>query len=193
MDQIKMAIHKARQLVSIDESFQEVLSGLERAAVELEEVMSASKDYIGRDNLDPNRLEGVQSRLSLITQLKRKYGQSVEEILAAQKKLEDEQELLSNLSSRVEVIEKELSVSLKETSKLGKELFERRKKAAQLFSKSIESELKGLKMSGVSSVSFSKMLSRVRPVTYSITRYGRPSWRLISKILGNDGCGNRAK
>lgn len=149
-DQLKVATHKARQLVSIDESFQPVLDGLERALLELEEVISASKDYIAKDDLDPGRLEGVQSRLSLITQLKRKYGANVEDILAAQKKLEDEESLLSNLSSRVDEIEKELQTSLKETTKLGKDLFEKRKKAAALFSKAIENELKDLKMNGVS-------------------------------------------
>lgn len=150
MDQLKAAVHKARQLVAIDESFQPVLDGLERALIELEEASAVTQSYLSKDEVSPQRLEEVQSRLSLMTQLKRKYGQSLEDILATQQSLQQEEDLLSNWSSRVEKVEKEYQALASKALKEGQELFQKRKKTSQLFCKSIEAELKDLKMTGVS-------------------------------------------
>ena len=53
------------------------------------------RDYLDRLEADPNRLEEVESRLAAIDRLKRKYGSSLDEVLA----------FLENVRAQLEVIE----------------------------------------------------------------------------------------
>ena len=48
----------------------------------MDEASDAIRDYLDTLEADPKRLEEVESRLALIDRLKRKYGSSVDEVLA---------------------------------------------------------------------------------------------------------------
>jgi DNA repair protein RecN (Recombination protein N) len=146
MNALKLALSKAKSLSQMDESVIELHRSLERALAEVDESSRMARNYLSRGDLSPERLQEVQERLSLIINFKRKYGSTVEEILSHQEKLTGEMDLLTNLSSRLDSLEGEFQKEKDSTLKLAKDLFQKRKKGAETFTKAVSKELKELRM-----------------------------------------------
>ncbi len=146
MSAVKVAFTRVKSLLQMDETTQELYQTLERAHAEVEEASRLTRQYLNQDGLGSGNLEEVQGRLSLITNLKRKYGQSIDEILAHQQKLGSEMDLLLNLSSRLDGLESQFQKQKDSALKLAKDLFQKRKKGAEAFTKAISKELKELRM-----------------------------------------------
>jgi DNA repair protein RecN (Recombination protein N) len=143
---LKLAANKARALSQMDESADEIFRSIERALLEVEESSRQVGTYLGREDSGPERLEAVQERLSLITNLKRKYGATVEDILSHQARLAEEGDLLQNLGTRLDTLEGEFGVEREKAVKLARDLFQKRKKGAESFTKAVSKELKELRM-----------------------------------------------
>ena len=62
-----------------------VRQALEPALIAMQDVSYSLRDYLGRVEANPARLEEIENRLAAIDKLKRKYGASVDEILAFSK------------------------------------------------------------------------------------------------------------
>ncbi len=146
MNALKLALSKAKSLSQMDESVIELHRSLERALAEVDESSRMARNYLSRGDLSPERLQEVQERLSLIINFKRKYGSTVEEILSHQEKLTGEMDLLTNLSSRLDSLEGEFQKEKDSALKLAKDLFQKRKKGAETFTKAVSKELKELRM-----------------------------------------------
>ena len=80
--QMRVASRKLEELGRIDSSLGEIKATLDPALIALQEASESLRDYLSRLEANPERLEAVQSRLAAIDKLKRKYGASVEQILA---------------------------------------------------------------------------------------------------------------
>jgi DNA repair protein RecN (Recombination protein N) len=143
---MKLAISKVKALVQVDESAGDLYETLERGLAEVEEASRLARNYLNQSDLSPERLETVQERLSLITNLKRKYGQTVDEIIAHHLKLTQELDLLTHLSTRLDGLEAEYQKEKTLSFKMGRDLFVKRKKGAEIFSKAVSKELKELRM-----------------------------------------------
>src|ERR1035438_7592328 len=59
-----------------------IRQSLEPALIAIQDVSYGLRDYLGRVEANPARLEEIETRLAAIDKLKRKYGGSVDEILA---------------------------------------------------------------------------------------------------------------
>jgi DNA repair protein RecN (Recombination protein N) len=146
LNALKTAISKAKALIQIDPSAEELYQALERGVIEIEEASRLAGAYLSRADASPERLEEVQERLALIVSLRRKYGATIEEMLAHLEKLEEEQELLEDLSTRLEGLEEEFEKARAGAVKLARDLFQRRKKGAEAFTLAVSKELKELRM-----------------------------------------------
>ena len=146
LQSIKLALTKAKNLLHFDTGVQELYDSLARSVAEVEEASRLTRIYMGSADLDPNRLEEVQERLSMITNFKRKYGQTIDEIITQHEKLKTEIDLLENLSTRLEGLEAEFQQEKNAVMKSAKELFSKRRKSSESFSKAIGKELKELRM-----------------------------------------------
>ena len=142
----RLALQKAKALSVLDPSAQELAAGVERAFAELEEASLAVSRYSRGIDLDPERLTTVLDRISLIGDLRRKYGSTVEEMIATLARLEEELVHQSSASERAASLEVELATHRKELSKRAEKLTAARKKSSELFAKSVTAELKDLKM-----------------------------------------------
>jgi DNA repair protein RecN (Recombination protein N) len=143
---IKLAFTKVKNLLQIDSGVQDLYDSLSRSVAEVEEASRLTRIYLGAADLNPNRLEEVQERLSMITNFKRKYGQTIQEIIAHHEKLASEIDLLENLSTRLEGLEEEFQKEKVTVMKSAKELYLKRKKSSESFAKAIDKELKELRM-----------------------------------------------
>lgn len=143
---IESVIHQTREALSIDPSLSEMLKSLESARIQLEEAVLGLRDYARRIEVNPTRLEEIEHRLEVIDRLKRKYGSSVEEILAFKEKVDASLTSYRSLEEELAEKEKERGPLEKEVESLARRLSVERRRVASELKKAIERELASLGM-----------------------------------------------
>lgn len=116
------------------------------AQVSLAEALRTLQSY-DLEN-DPQSFQALENRLSDISRLKRKYGQTFAEIEAYRQKLCFELSRLENLSEEIEKAQKELKKAHEETDKAAHALSLKRKQAAAALQKTLTEQLQSLNMPG---------------------------------------------
>ncbi len=148
-DKIGEAIRCLKSLVQIDASLNKLLEEVESASYQIEDaarVLTAYQDVL---EYDPARLELVEQRLDTIRNLKRKYGNSITEILEYADKTEEELTQLGFQSEKGAQLQKEYATLKKEVEVLCYELSKIRRQSAEELAKEIEKELGSLNMAHV--------------------------------------------
>lgn len=130
---------------------------------ELDEMAETVRKYLESLSFDENELEDIEERLDLIFRLKKKYGNSIEEIIKYSERIEEEYLKLSDNENTIKEINEELIKLQGETRNLAEKLTVARKKAAIGFSDTVEAELKTLDMPHV------KFIVDIRPANMSKT------------------------
>ena len=143
---IQKILNQGRDMAAIDPSLSHLLKALDSALIQLEEIALAFRDYSRRVEINPVRLDEVENRLEEIDRLKRKYGSTIEEVLAFKQRVDgaltsftSDEEKLSQLESRLEPLRQVVN-------NLGKKLSGERKRVASELKKSVEKELNSLGM-----------------------------------------------
>lgn len=135
-----------------------------------EDVYAAMDD----DGLDPTEsLNKIESRLEKISKLKRKYGSSVEEILAFEERARAELETLSNSESVIKSLEQKEKTAYKEALKIADELHERRCTAAKRLESLVKETLEFLDMPKV--VFFADIKEEYKNGEKQLDKYGADS------------------
>ena len=122
-----------------------------QATIIFEEVADLSRelrDYLESVEFNPKRLEQVEERLDLINSLKRKYGDTIEAILAAADQARQELENITHAEERTQELQVEQNNLLTQLAKRGLALSEKRRDAAEQLARAIETELNDLRMPG---------------------------------------------
>ncbi len=143
---IQKILNQGRDMAAIDPSLSHLLKALDSALIQLEEIALAFRDYSRRVEVNPVRLDEIENRLDEIDRLKRKYGSTIEEVLAFKRRVDEalksftsDEEKLSQLESRLEPLRQMVN-------SLGKKLSGERKRVASELKKSVEKELNSLGM-----------------------------------------------
>ena len=129
-----------------DSKLNSTLKLLEEATISLQEVYGEIRSYADIFEFSPETLDALQNRMEIIYQLKRKYGDSVEKILAHLQKVRAEIAAIENFDSDIENLQKLISTLEEQTKKRAANLLELRKKSAEKISKVIEREIRRLGM-----------------------------------------------
>jgi DNA repair protein RecN (Recombination protein N) len=143
---LRAACKHVEELAKYDSRFSEAQQQLESARAIVGDVSSSLRDYAERINASPERLAEIEDRLAVLDRLKRKYGKSVEEILAFGEdvarrlaEVEDRDEILKTLRLRVDD-------AAKDYRKAAGALSAERKTAAARLAKSAEAQINSLAM-----------------------------------------------
>jgi DNA repair protein RecN (Recombination protein N) len=136
-------------MLETDPSLKTRFDRLESAAYELAEIAREVKNYGEGLDYNPEQLEEVQGRLELIRILKRKYGNSIGEILEYQVNAEKELEGLAFSDERIEQLGPEIEQLKIDMGELADEITCERVKAADMLEESVNKELTDLEMAGV--------------------------------------------
>jgi DNA repair protein RecN (Recombination protein N) len=104
------------------------------------------RDYIETIEFNPARLEDVEERLDLIHRLERKYGGSIQSVLAFAADTRRQLETITTAADRITELEAAESTALAELTGQALALSQQRKEAALQLSKAIETELDDLRM-----------------------------------------------
>jgi DNA repair protein RecN (Recombination protein N) len=142
---------------------------LKQASVLVEEVAYSLRDYLGRLEADPGRLEDVENRLAALDRLKRKYGGSLDEVIAFHDDVAGKADEVENASEHRAALEKEANQAELRYQQLAEELSQRRNAAAAKLSRQVESELKALAMGGTQ---LRVDLKRVAPTATGVDEVG---------------------
>ncbi|MEM9177314.1 MAG: DNA repair protein RecN [Myxococcota bacterium] len=132
----------------MDPSLEGLADQLEGVASELRDVSVRAADYLGELEIDPARLSEVESRIGRLEAQRRKYGRSVEEMLAHRDEVERELSALEGADDRIREIEKRRAEAITAANEAAAKLSRARTRAAKKLAKSVEGELGDLAMSG---------------------------------------------
>ncbi|MGA3203035.1 MAG: DNA repair protein RecN, partial [Bryobacteraceae bacterium] len=80
--QLQVVLKRLDELSRIDEGVATIATTLKPAVFMVEEAAEALRHYLGKLEADPARLDEVEGRMAAIEKLKRKYGTTVDEVLA---------------------------------------------------------------------------------------------------------------
>lgn len=146
LDSIGSVSQELQSIASLDSEYQSISENVSSAYYLLQDAASEISRQLDVLELDEQRLEIVNERLDLIHQLKRKYGDSIEAILAYYQKIS--QELLDSDFSegKLEQLENELLEKENVLTEQAQALHDERKKMAEKLEIAIQQELKQLYM-----------------------------------------------
>ena len=144
----RVAMRRVEELCRIDPSMESVRENLKAADLSLQEASYSLRDYLGRLEGNPGRLEEVETRLAALDKLKRKYGQSIAEVLSFLDEVRRQIAAVEHAGERMEDLRREQKRVAGEFEKVAADLTARRVAAARKLEKKVEAELAGLAMAG---------------------------------------------
>ncbi|WP_079509683.1 DNA repair protein RecN [Mesobacillus jeotgali] len=146
LDWIGMVMDNLQTAAELDPEYKAVAESVSNSFYMLEDAARTIRNDLDSLEYDPQRLMEIEDRLNEINQLKRKYGNSIEDILEYSSKIEEEIETLQNKEVHIGQMEKELASLKKDLRIEAHNLTETRKKWARKLTKLIHKELKELYM-----------------------------------------------
>ena len=146
LDHVGDAMNALEDIVELDEQFNESSELVSSAFYALQEAAHQIKNVLDDLEFDPERLNEVEHRLAQYQMMKRKYGNTVEEILKYFEKIQDELIQLQNRDETIQNYEKKLSKMEEELDQLALSLTKIRTKSAVKLSEAIMEQLRDLHM-----------------------------------------------
>ncbi|MBP2098343.1 DNA repair protein RecN [Enterococcus rivorum] len=146
LDKIGYAMNELLSIESLDAEYKAISETVQNSYYLLQEASGDLSRHIDSLELDENRLNEVESRLEIIRQMKRKYGESIESILEYYEEITREladADFLEGKSGKLEFLLKEKKAQLIQQ---GLKLRNSRKAVAKKLEKNILKELKELYM-----------------------------------------------
>jgi len=114
----------------------------------LADIIRELRNYLEQVEFNPRRLEQAEERLNLIHTLKRKYGNSIEAVLAFGCDARQKLETIAHSSERIAEMETAEKNLLEQITRQGLLLSQQRKQSSESLEKGVEAELVDLNMSG---------------------------------------------
>ncbi|MBR4260953.1 MAG: DNA repair protein RecN [Clostridia bacterium] len=146
IEAINNSIRCFEKIEGLGEKYQEKLTELKNIYYEVQE-LSRDVSYMNSDLIfDEEKRNDVEKRLDLIYSLKRKYGNSVEEILEYKQNIEEEIYNIENCEERNNELKRQLKVLETDMFELCSKMDELRGKYGAVLGKSINKELSDLEM-----------------------------------------------
>ena len=146
LTQLSAARKQLEELARFDEKFLEALASLESAKAAIEDVSATARDYADGIDASPERLAEVEDRLALIDRLKRKYGSSVDEVIAYGEEAARKLNELENREDLVRDLKKQLTAAVAAYLAAAQTVSKGRYSAARELQKLVEAEINQLAM-----------------------------------------------
>jgi DNA repair protein RecN (Recombination protein N) len=130
-ESLAKVVGRLRDMQAVDAAITDTLEMLESAMPLLDDAAISLRHYREKYSLDPVRIDEVQDRLDLIRRLEKKYGNSIEEILAYRNAAADELKELDASDERLQTLEGSLDKQLGLLLHAAEVLSNKRKKTAR--------------------------------------------------------------
>ncbi|MBR2744078.1 MAG: DNA repair protein RecN [Clostridia bacterium] len=146
IDGINSSIRAFEKIEDIDGEYKEKLTLLKNIYYDVQELSRDVSNMNNEVSFDDERRDEVEKRLDYIYDLKRKYGNSVNEILDYQKEVEEEIYKIENLEEHNNELKKELTILKEKMLEKSRLMNEIRKENAVVLCNKINKELAELEM-----------------------------------------------
>lgn len=164
LSQLTGLTQKLEKLVDIDAALKPVLDLIEPARIQLQEAVYGLNDYLGRVELDPERLRLVEARMAELHAASRKYHVQPEQLPEELEQLSARLAALLTASDTVAMRKME-QAAFDAYAAVAKKLGKSRAKAAVLLSGSVTAAMQDLSMTGGQ---FSIALTPTEPAAYGL-------------------------
>ncbi len=144
--QLKTAARKIEELTRIDESLAGLLEALKPAVIAVDESSYTLRDYLGRLEADPARLDEVESRLATLDKLKRKYGAGLPEVIAFLEKVKAQLAASEDAGEKRARLERERAQLAESYQTAADRVSTQRREGAAELKRRVEKELSSLAM-----------------------------------------------
>ena len=146
LDQMDTALANLYKISDYDEEIKAWADQLQSLRHEVHEVGQGLNRLLENSDQDPEALRLVEDRLNLVNNLKRKYGDSVREILTYYEESQARLELLKNYEEEVNTKYKDLEEAHKKLQDLAQVVHKDRETLAQALEKRVEDEISQLNL-----------------------------------------------
>ena len=143
---MRAAQKQIEELARYEPKFQEALAALETARISVEDVGATVRDYAGGIHASPEHLAEVEDRLASLDRLKRKYGPTLDDVIAFGA---DVARKLSEIENKDEILRELRALLAKagtEYLRAARALSKKRQDAARKLEKLVEAEINDLAM-----------------------------------------------
>ncbi|MGL5692767.1 MAG: DNA repair protein RecN [Peptostreptococcaceae bacterium] len=149
VDLIGSASKELSSISEYDKVLSEYNENVERIMYELQDISREIRNYKESIDFEPYELEQIERRIDEINNLKRKYGNTIEEIFEYYNKTKKRLDEILNRDEKVEELRKEVLKVEKKLSEKAEKLTEQRKKIASDLEDVLLVELRSLNMKNV--------------------------------------------
>jgi len=143
---LKKAVNGLKEITAIDSSLTGALELCESGRAQIEEAAREIASYSGRVEFDPKRLEEIGDRLDLIQKFRKKYGSTIDEIIAFGAKASADLERMERSTEEIEALKSEIQETKFGLTDKADKLTQKRNAAARELEKKVETELGQLGM-----------------------------------------------
>jgi DNA repair protein RecN (Recombination protein N) len=144
--QLKQLNSEFSYLLKYDSNLQSFIDEIESFNNSLNESSYSIQNLKSKVELNPNRLQEIQNRLFEYEKLKRKYGNTVEEILKIRNELDSELSDLSESEMKLRELELDIKNRIRTIKTVGEKLSDERRNAAKIVDEKVKHVFKRLDM-----------------------------------------------
>ncbi|MCD1260697.1 DNA repair protein RecN [Paenibacillus athensensis] len=147
LDTAGKALSRLQDIAALDPSrLQPLLEQAQSAYYQLEDAAFQLRDYRDDIEFNPLRLDEIEQRLDLLSSLRRKYGESIPDMLAYLEQILRETDLIENKDEHIRKLEDALRLEEQRLGAAAAELSALRRQVAERLAAAIETELRDLQM-----------------------------------------------
>ncbi len=144
IDQLMQLMRSFKELEKYDSSATEYTEKFENALVEIQELQNQLEIYAGSIDMEPSKIEEIECRVDLIETLKRKYGNSLGEVLSFRESAHEKLNKTENRHEELKRLENEIEKAQLEMLKISEKITKKRISAAPKLADLVTKELKDL-------------------------------------------------
>ena len=143
---LKAAARHLEELARFDPAYQEPLQQLESARLTAEDLAVTLRDFAASMDASPERLAEVEDRLAALDKLRRKYGHSLDAVLAYQQEVAAKLNDIENKDEVLAALRKDLAKAAEKYLAAARTISKRRYELARRLEKTVEAEINDLAM-----------------------------------------------
>jgi DNA repair protein RecN (Recombination protein N) len=144
LDALREISRHIQELEKIDPQSHALFAGFQSAQIELRELENSVQDYAEDLQTDPAELAQLEQRLHTLQTLKRKYGATVEDILAFQAEAEHRLAKIENRGAEIERLQQQVQSQRAQVDKVARQISKKRAEMAPKLAKNVATHLADL-------------------------------------------------
>jgi DNA repair protein RecN (Recombination protein N) len=153
---LRAAQKQVEELARYEPKFQEALAALETARISVEDVGATVRDYAGGIHASPEHLAEVEDRLALLDRLKRKYGPTLDDVIAFGNDVTRKLSEIENKDEILHELRSDLANAANQYLQAARALSKKRCEAANRLEKIAEAEINDLAMKSTFRIEMTK-------------------------------------